>query len=369
MKDLFVYGTLCHMPLLEIVLGKPAKDIRVIPAQLPDHAVFWANEGAFPVIVAQSGGIARGMVLRDLAPSDVARLDFYEGGYDYVLATKTLSDGQEAQVYFPQPGAASPADPWDLEVWVSEWGALTCIAAREAMQFEQTHSAKQIAQMFPMIRARAGAALNAKHSKHGARTLKGRVEIDKKSRVYTDFFAVDQFLLRHEQFDGGMSDQLDRAIFVTADAAIVLPYDPVRDRVLLVEQLRVGPIGRGDTNLWQLEPIAGRIDAGETGAQAAVREAHEEAGITVTQLETVAELYPSPGTSTEFYYIYAGIADLPDDVVGINGLATENEDIRTHIMSLDELLDMVERLQIANGPLALLAYWLARHRDRLRGVA
>lgn len=367
MRDLFFYGTLCHMPLLEIVLDKPASDINVTPAYLADHTVYWANEGAFPVIVAEKGCTAAGIVLRKLSDADVARLDFYEGGYDYLLEPKTLSDGFVADVYFPQPGAATPARDWSLSEWVDQWGEMTCLAATEAMQFSATHTAKQIAQMFPMIRARATSNMAAKHSKHGAGTLRGKIYIKSKTRAYTDFFALDSYVLQHETFSGGTSAELDRAVFVTADSAIIMPYDPVRDRVLLVEQFRMGPIGRGDPNVWQMEPIAGRIDAGETGAQAAVREAKEEAGLDITTLEPVAELYPSPGTSTEFYYLYVGVTDLPDDIAGLNGLATENEDIRTHVMSLDALLEMVDNFQAANGPLALLAYWIARHRDRLRG--
>lgn len=369
MSDLFFYGTLCHMPLLETVLGKPAADINTIPAELPDHAVFWAAEGAFPVIVAQVGSTAPGIILRDLSDEDVARLDFYEGGYDYVLAVKTLADGTPADVYFPQAGAATPTHAWSLSDWVRDWGEMTCLAAIEAMTFSKTRTAKQIARMFPMIRARAAATLNAKHSKHGAGTLDGRVDIISKTRVYTDFFAVDRYDVTHELFDGGTSAELDRAIFLSGDAAIVLPYDPVLDRVLVVEQFRMGPVGRGDPHAWQIEPIAGRIDAGETGVQAALREAKEEADLDISVLEPVAELYPSPGTSTEFYYLYVGLADLPDDIAGLNGLATEHEDIRTQVLTLDALLDMVDNMQVANAPLVLLTYWVARHRERLRALS
>lgn len=366
MQNLFVYGTLCHLPLLEIVLGRPAPEIETIPATLADHAVFWAQQGPFPVIVPKSGEAASGLLLQNLSEADVARLNFYEGGYDYDLADKVLDNGQQASVYFPRTDAITAAAFWVLSDWVDQWSKLTLIAAREAMQFSESHSVTKIAQMFPMIRARAASRLSAKHSKHGAGTLDGNVDIVSKTRIYTDFFALDHYQIKHEKFNGTSSGILDRAIFVGADAAIVLPYDPVRDRVLLVEQLRVGPIGRGDPHVWQYEPIAGRIDAGEGAEQAAIREAYEEAKIKITNLEPVVEAYPSPGTSTEFYYAFVGLADLPDDVTGVSGLETENEDIRTHILSFDALLEMVENLQAANVPLALLTYWLAHHRDRLR---
>jgi nudix-type nucleoside diphosphatase (YffH/AdpP family) len=196
--------------------------------------------------------------------------------------------------------------------------------------------------------------------------LHGKAEIMDRQRSYAHFFALDDMQVRHERFDGTMTEPLDRAVFIAADAAIMLPYDPIRDRVLLVEQIRMGPLARGDTSVWQLEPIAGHVDPGETPEQAVQREALEEAGLTVQFLEKVAEVYASPGNSTEFYYIFMGLADLPDGAQGAGGLASEGEDIRSHILSFDELMALVGNFDAANAPLVLAAYWLAHNRARLR---
>ena len=66
MADLFFYGTLCHVPLLERVLGRPAAEIALSPAVLPGWAVFWAAGECFPTIRAEAGGRAEGLLLRDL---------------------------------------------------------------------------------------------------------------------------------------------------------------------------------------------------------------------------------------------------------------------------------------------------------------
>ena len=186
------------------------------------------------------------------------------------------------------------------------------------------------------------------------------------TRSYSKFFALDDIRLRHQRFDGGVSDELERAVFIAADAALVLPYDPVRDRVMLVEQFRTGPFVRGDHRCWQLEPIAGRLDPGETPEQAARREAWEEAGLNIGRLEKIAETYTSPGNSSEFYYTFVGLADLPDDCIGTGGLEAEGEDIRSHLLSFNELMTLCDSRQAANTPLVMAAYWLARHRSRLR---
>lgn len=366
MKDLFFYGTLRHVPLLEIVLGRNASDLDLNPAMLPDHLVSAVAQGPFPMIAAQPGATADGVLLKGLSEQDVARIDFYEGSFAYDLVTVTLRGGAQAQVYLPRPDQWTAQDPWSLAAWQSDWADISCYAAREVMGYFGHKTPEQIAWMFPMIRARAASQVRAKHSRHGARTLQGDVTIHARSKGYAHFFAVDDMVFEHDQFDGTRSGPLERGVFMGFDAAFVLPYDPVRDRVLLVEQIRAGPIARGDRAVWQLEAIAGLVDAGETPQQSAIREAQEEAGLTLENLEPIAETYPSGGSISEFHYLFLGITDLSDDITGIGGLASEGEDIRSHLLSFDELMAMIANFEITNGPLILSALWLAQHRERLR---
>lgn len=367
-RDLFFFGTLRHIPLLETVLGRAAQDLDVLDAQLPDYAVFAVAEGVFPTIETHHGGQAEGIVLRGLSPQDIERLDFYEGSFAYDLHPVTLASGDTAEVYLPQPDRWTAQGPWSLEDWVRNHAALNVIAAQEIMGYLGSRSPEDIAAMGNVIHARAASTLRARQSVHGPDSFHGTVEVLSQIRSYSDFFALDDVQVRHEQYDGTMTPPLDRAVFVAVDAALVLPYDPVRDCVMVVEQLRLGPIVRGDKTCWQVEPIAGRVDAGETPQAAARREAEEEAGLQIGALESIAEMYPSPGNSTEFYYVYLALADLPDTAQGSGGLEEEGEDIRSHIWSFDDLMGRVARKEVANAPLVTCAYYLAHHRDRLRSA-
>jgi nudix-type nucleoside diphosphatase (YffH/AdpP family) len=138
---------------------------------------------------------------------------------------------------------------------------------------------------------------------------------------------------------------------------------------LLVEQFRTGPLARGEPNPWMIEAIAGRVDPGETPEQAALREAGEEAGITIERLIEAPRYYPSPGAKSEFIYSYIGIADLPDGAGAPGGVADEGEDIRPHLLSFEALLGLVNTGEAGNAPLILLTLWLDRMRDRLRAEA
>ncbi|MFY0619365.1 NUDIX domain-containing protein [Shimia sp.] len=373
MKNLFVYGTLRHVPLLEAVLGKDVSDLQIASAQLADHEVFAVKDQDFPIIKAGDGH-AEGLWLGALTETDVARLQFYEGGFAYDLVPITVQvagESRPAEV-FKSEAAWAPNGAWSLNSWVDRYGKWAVLGALEEMSYFGMRSRDDVDGMLPMIRARATSQVQAR-TKNLALSPGGMTRADVTdvalTRPYANYFTLDEYDLSFRRYDGANSDMVRRAVFVATDAVIVLPYDPVRDRVLLIEQFRPGPFARGDALPWQLEPIAGRIDANETAETTARREAMEEAGLTLDALHEVANCYASPGCTTEFYHIYLGIADLPDEVVGVSGLEHEAEDIRSFLYSFDELMEMTDTMQAVNAPLVLSALWLARHRDRLRTTA
>ena len=184
--------------------------------------------------------------------------------------------------------------------------------------------------------------------------------------VYKGFFSVEEHDLSYRKFNNQQSSILTRSALISSDAVIVLPYDPVNDRILLIEQFRAGPYVKGDENPWVLEPIAGLIDEGETPESAGIREAQEEAHLEIKRLELVARSYPSPGISTEFFHQYIGIVKLLDSSNLIAGLSGENEDIRSHIFEYEQFFEMIENGKVKVGPLILLGLWLSKNRNRLR---
>ena len=187
-----------------------------------------------------------------------------------------------------------------------------------------------------------------------------------KRLVYRGFFSVEEHDLTYQKFNKEQSNVVTRCTLVSSDAVIILPYDPVNDRILLIEQFRAGPYVKGDQNPWVLEPIAGLVDKGETPESAGVREAQEEAHLEIKGLELVARSYPSPGISTEFFHQYIGIVELLDSSNLIAGLSSENEDIRSHIFEYEQFFEIIESGKAKVGPLILLGLWLSKNRNRLR---
>ena len=187
-----------------------------------------------------------------------------------------------------------------------------------------------------------------------------------KRSVYKGFFSVEEHDLSYRKFNNEQSDVVTRSALVSSDAVIVLPYDPVNDRVLLIEQFRTGPFVKGDEWPWVFEPIAGIIDPGESPEQAGLREAREEAHLEIKSLLLVARSYPSPGISTEFFHQYVGICSLPESTNLVSGLSNETEDIRSHIFSFMEFSKMLSKGKINVGPAILLGLWLSKNRASIR---
>jgi nudix-type nucleoside diphosphatase (YffH/AdpP family) len=376
MSELFFFGTLRHLPLLEAVIGHSVSELHLTEAALPGYQIHWARGQAFPMIVQTAEAEAVGLLVSGLSDEDVARLDYYEQVFDFDLiwtsVQPTAPNGaapQRVRMFWPAAHSHVPGHIFELNDWAPLWGDINTRAAHEVMLHMGRKTPAEVATMYPMIHVRASAYVAAQREVPvlGPSGLQ-RTDVicDDVSLPYAQFFAMEERSLRFRRFDGTMSDVVDRAIFLSGDAALVLPYDPVRDRVLLVEQVRMGPLARGDHGPWQLEPIAGRVDPGEAPTDAALREAREEAGLELGELHLIHQGYPSPGTSSEFFYTYLGIADLSDDTAGLGGVAGEHEDIKGHIYSFDAVMTMLDRGDIRVVPLAMALHWLARNRESLR---
>lgn len=191
------------------------------------------------------------------------------------------------------------------------------------------------------------------------------VEIVSDAPLYSGFFGAEEMVFRHRLFEGGTSGDVRREVFSTGDAVAVLPYDPNRDCVLMIEQVRAGPIRRGDPNPWSIEVVAGLIDRAEGAEVTARREAEEEAGLQLGRLEKVGAFYTSPGAVSEFLTAFIGEADLGGEA-GVYGLDVEAEDIRGMILPYDDAMAALDRGEIRNGPALVALLALARRREELR---
>lgn len=193
---------------------------------------------------------------------------------------------------------------------------------------------------------------------------KNNVEIIAREPLYNGFFSLTRYRFCHSLFEGGMSDEVTREIFERGHAAILLAYDPKRDEVVLVEQLRIGAINH-DSSPWLLEMVAGMVEKNESVEDVIRREAGEEAGVVVGRCKPVLSYFASPGGTSERLSIMVGEVDATS-AKGIHGLPEEHEDIRVHVVSRQQAYNWVESGIIDNAASVIALQWLALHHKSLR---
>jgi nudix-type nucleoside diphosphatase (YffH/AdpP family) len=176
--------------------------------------------------------------------------------------------------------------------------------------------------------------------------------------VYRGYLSVATLLLRLR--DGAI---VSRDVEYHGDAAAVLPYDPVR-RCALVARLFRGPVF-DTTGAVQLEEACAGMIEQEDAATAARREAGEELGISLRQLELVARIWPSPGVSSERQTLFLAPYCGADRTGPGGGLAAEHEDITVVERPLESLAADARLGGIADGKLLTLILALQLRRPDL----
>lgn len=189
-------------------------------------------------------------------------------------------------------------------------------------------------------------------------------ELNERESCYSGFFELDKFRFRHKRFDGSWSNAIQREVFVRGDATCVLPYDPVTDQIVLLEQFRVGAL-LSEKNPWLIELVAGINEAGEEPEDVARREAVEEAGLTLKALESICEYFPSPGGTCENVHLFCALVD-SQGVGGIYGLPEEDEDIKVHVIDVADVPELLSSGQINNSPAIIALQWLLLNKERLK---
>ncbi|MGV3344780.1 ADP-ribose diphosphatase [Enterobacteriaceae bacterium LUAb1] len=193
---------------------------------------------------------------------------------------------------------------------------------------------------------------------------KSDVEIIARETAYQGFFSLKRWHFRHRLFNGEMSAVIVREIFERGHAVVMLPYDAIRDEVVLIEQIRIAVFDSSETP-WSLELVAGMIEPGESIDAVARREAKEEAGLSPGRVKPIISYFSSTGGSSEKLFVMAGEVDA-SQASGIYGLAEENEDILVHVVSREQAYRWVETGVIDNAATIIALQWLELHYKQLQ---
>jgi ADP-ribose pyrophosphatase len=195
------------------------------------------------------------------------------------------------------------------------------------------------------------------------------VDIESENRVWSGRFPIDVVKFRNRRFDGAMSATRTWELWRRGRASALIPYDPVADVVVLIDQFRLPAFAAG------LDPVlvelpAGLCEAGEDPVATIQREMLEEMNLSSDRIETIGRFILTSGGADEVCYLYAGRVVAPaagvDGIAGYGGEISENEDIRVRVWPAAKAIEAAFAGEFTNVMTALALFWLASKRDVLR---
>jgi ADP-ribose pyrophosphatase len=191
------------------------------------------------------------------------------------------------------------------------------------------------------------------------------LSVEAEETVYAGRFAMQRVRFRYTRFDGQPSGLLTWELWRRGNGVLVLPYDPVSDRVALVEQFRLPALAAGLRPV-QTEAPAGLLETGEDPAAAGARELLEESGLAARRLERIGGFLLMPGGCDEVLHHYCAQVDLAETGAAHHGLAHEEEDTRVLVLPAADAFRLVAEDRVQGAPTALALLWLQVNRARLR---
>ena len=124
------------------------------------------------------------------------------------------------------------------------------------------------------------------------------------------------------------------------DVAAAVLFDPILDKLVMIEQFRVGAYAAG-LNPWLLDIVAGRIENGQSPRETIVREIGEESGLTPLSVEPIGTYLTAPHLSNERVHLFCALVDATK-VIGTHGVLVEGEDIRPLVIDRTDMLRLMQ---------------------------
>jgi len=185
--------------------------------------------------------------------------------------------------------------------------------------------------------------------------MKLKYKIINKKKLYSGFFTLNKYEFIHKKHDGEWTSTVEREVFSGAHVSALLPYDPIKKEIILIQQFRAAVLSRFDED-YLFEIAAGIIDEDENPEQTAIRECFEETGCEVKKIHPIQSYFPAPGSSESYYHLYLGEIQTFDGE-RIRGLEKENEDILVKSFKIDEVKQMLKEKKIMNGLTLIALQW------------
>ncbi|MGJ6968225.1 NUDIX domain-containing protein [Streptosporangium sp. G11] len=184
-----------------------------------------------------------------------------------------------------------------------------------------------------------------------------RVRVREVRLLSSSWYVLRKTTFDYRRRDGGWSTE-QRETYDRGNGATVLLYDAGRETVLLTRQFRYPVYVNGHPDGLLLETAAGLLD--DDDPETAIRrEAAEETGYDIGEVEHVFDVYMSPGSVTERVHFFAAPYSADRRISDGGGVVDDGEDIEVLELPFAKALSMIASGEIADAKTIMLLQWAA----------
>ena len=187
--------------------------------------------------------------------------------------------------------------------------------------------------------------------------MKPSIQIKKTEILSKDYNTLKKITLEYEKSDGNTEIQI-REVYDKDSGAAVLLYNQKYNTIILTKQFRI-PIyvNEGNKEGMAIEVCAGLLD-GMSPIECAKKEALEETGYQITEIEPVFNAYMVPGTVTEKVYMFIAKYDASLKIAKGGGLEEEQEEIEILELDFDKAYQMIFSGEIRDAKTIMLLQYI-----------
>lgn len=181
---------------------------------------------------------------------------------------------------------------------------------------------------------------------------KGNVRNIKTELLSDNWYSLNKITFEYEKEDGSWETQI-REAYDRGNGAAILLYNKSKGTVVLTRQFRMPTYANGNEDGMMIEVCAGLLD-GDHPEDCIKKEAEEETGYKVENVQKVFESYMSPGSVTEILYFF--VAEYEDTMKVSDGGGAEDETENIEVLEIlfEDALQMIETGHIKDAKTIML---------------
>lgn len=182
--------------------------------------------------------------------------------------------------------------------------------------------------------------------------------------IETSVLSDNWYTLKKITYDyrkrNGDWEQQSREAYDRGNGAVILLYNKAQQTVVLTRQFRMPTYINGNEDGMLIEACAGLLDKNNP-EECIRREAEEETGYRVTDVQKIFEAYMSPGSVTEILYFFVAAYDSSMKINDGGGLEDEQEEIEVLEIPFQKALEMIADGRIRDGKTIMLLQYAQLH--------